>query len=452
MHETRYPYVKEFDEFTLNAFRSRLPFFCVFTALLYLAVSVLCLALDPGAFMPSEIYTWAFMVVSALVALSANRFAKSLAQAKTVARAFSACVLVAIGSLFVIYPDYLTQSSEVFALAVFLISFILPWRTGEVALMGALSLGGYSGVFFWAMSVFPRYKDLILDAGGYVDGLIFLVIAVLICAIIRMRDEAREKKSFALMKQLEQKNAQMERELAIAREVHRTLIPQSRSTDHVAVAVSYIPLESVGGDYATFHVTKDGGLFFLIGDVTGHGVPAALLVNRIYGEVESLAARNPAPGALMMDLNAFVREHFRATNMFFSVCSGLVDFRQKTLFYSNYGHPPQILRQHKDNKIRLLESQTYFLGIDANAAGKDGVFEGRFAFDRGDRIILFTDGLIETKGKSGEMYGMERLEAFIGERAGEPPSRFNASLLKDIEDFRFGPIADDMFLVTIDIK
>lgn len=453
MNTTRFPYRAAFNESSAAAFRTRLPFFCSFTILLYLAVSFLCLILDPVSFRKAEIFIWIFLIASAVLALVMNRLAGTLARAKTVTALFSLSVLVVVAALFVIYPSYLTQSSEVFALAVFLISFIMPWKTSEVIAIGALTIIGYSGVFLWAMTAFPRFKALILDAGGYVDGIIFLVIAILICVMVRMRDNARERESFALMKELEEKNAQMRQELAIAREVHRTLIPKSTSTDNATIAVSYIPLSTVGGDYATFHVTKEGGLFFLIGDVTGHGVPAALLVNRIYGEVENLVNKNPAPGALMMELNAFVQEHFQATNMYFSVCSGLIDFKLKKLFYSNYGHPPQILRRHKDNRIRLLESQTYFLGIDDNAAGAgQSVFEGNFAFDGNDRIVLFTDGLIETKNGADEMYGMERLEAFINERADEHPSLFNANLLKEIDAFRSGPVADDMFLVTIDIK
>ena len=441
-----------FNESNGAAFRARLPFFCGFTVLLYLAVSLACLAMDPGSFKDAEKGIWIFLAAAAAIALAVNGSGAAPGRAKAAAAFFSAAVIAAVAALFVIYPDYLTQSSEVFALAVFLISFIMPWKTAEVIVIGAFAAAVYSGVFLWAMSAFPRFKALILDAGGYVDGIIFLAIAVVICAIVRMRDNAREKKTFALMKELEEKNAQMRQELAIAREIHRTLIPASRSTDHATIAVSYIPLSTVGGDYATFHVTKDGGLFFLIGDVTGHGVPAALLVNRIYGEVESLVNKNPAPGALMQELNAFVQEHFQATNMYFSVCSGLIDFKLKTLFYSNYGHPPQILRRHKDSRIRLLESQTYFLGIDENhASGGRGVFEGKFAFDENDRIVLFTDGLIETKDASGEMYGMGRLEACINAHAAVPPGLFNAGLLKEIDAFRSGPVADDMFLVTIDI-
>lgn len=452
MTVSRHPYAREYDESVGIAFKARIRFFCGFTVLLYLAVSILGILVDPAAFRKEEFLIWAFLLAAAAASVASGRRAATLAGAKAPAAGFAAATIVSLAWLFIIYPDYLAQSSEIFALGVFLISFLMPWRTAEVAAIGAFATLLYTALSVWAIAGIPQFRAQLFSAGGFIDGAIFLVNAAVICTIIRMRDASRERKSFTLMKELEEKNAQMRRELAIARDIHRTLVPRSTTTDHATVAVSYVPLLAVGGDYATFHVTKEGDLFFLIGDVTGHGVPAALLVNRIYGEVESLAAKNPAPGVLMRELSAFVQEHFQATNMYFSVCAGLLDFRRQALFYSNYGHPPQILHQHREDRICLLESQTYFLGIDDESGG-DGrsVFEGKLSFERGDRIILFTDGLIETKDAGGDMYGMTRLESFIRAHAGDRPATFNTNLLREIDGFRSGPVADDMFLVTVDI-
>jgi sigma-B regulation protein RsbU (phosphoserine phosphatase) len=217
------------------------------------------------------------------------------------------------------------------------------------------------------------------------------------------------------------------------------------------VAVNYGPVSTVGGDYASFHVTREGNLFFLISDITGHGVPAALIVNRVYGEIEALKRQDPTPGTLLKELDKFVEEHFAGMNMYLSTCCGLVDFKKKQLVYSNYGHPPQILLQRKDKKICLLESQTSLLGTDM-ASSDSGIFEGGMNFERGDRIILFTDGLIETMDGNKEMFGMERLEEFAMGHSGEHPAAFNHSLLKRVNEFRSGPVMDDIFLLTIDIK
>jgi serine phosphatase RsbU (regulator of sigma subunit) len=446
-----FPYIKEYDEAKTGIMRSRLRLFCGLTIGLFIGVGILGFVVDPVSYDNREIFIDIFLVAAALLAISVSRPAATLLQAKIAAWIFSLSVIAALTALFMIYPYYIMQSSEIFALSVFLISFIMPWEVYEVALTGLSFALGYSATFAWVAKFAPMAEEPILRPGGYVDGLIFLAVSIIICAVIRERDEAREKENFRLLTELEEKNEQMRMELALARDIHKTLIPRSTKTERSDIAITYIPLSTVGGDYATFHTTRDGSLFFLIGDVTGHGVPAALLVNRIYGEVESLVNKNPEPGPLMKELDSFVQEHFRQTNMYFSVCSGLVDFSKKVLYYSNYGHPPQILHRHGDNNIRLLESQTYFLGIDVEGPSSK-IFEGKLDFGCGDRIVLFTDGLTETKGEEDELFGMKRLEDFVKIRAGETPAVFNNSLIEALNKFRIGPVTDDMFLVTIDIK
>jgi serine phosphatase RsbU (regulator of sigma subunit) len=175
------------------------------------------------------------------------------------------------------------------------------------------------------------------------------------------------------------------------------------------------------------------------------------MVNRIYGETESLMSKGLMPGGLLRELDGFVQQHFSRTEMFFSVCSGLLDFKRKALYYSNYGHPPQILHQRQRNTIHLLKSQTHLLGIEAGQDPK-AVFEGTLSFDNKDRIILFTDGLIETMGQDKELYGMQRLEGFARNHISDHPALFNTNLLKEVNEFRIGPVTDDIFLLVIDIK
>jgi sigma-B regulation protein RsbU (phosphoserine phosphatase) len=454
MDDVKYKYRQEFDCERQRLFVSRLGLFCYLAVAIYIGSAVLAAALDPFDFRKSELITWAFLIFSAGVSLFINSRVKTFLASKLNASLFSCALAATITGLFAVYPEYIGQASEIFALSVFLISFTMPWRAAEAAAIGFIHLACYTYIFAEAFMSAPNALDvnrIIYSGGGYVDGLVFLVIAVIICAVIKTRDYKNDRQRFSLLKELEARNAEMQRELSIARDVHKTLIPKSTSTDNAAIAVSYVPLSAVGGDYATFHVTKDGNLFFLIGDVTGHGVPAALLVNRIYGEVESLISRNPDPGILMRELDRFVQSHFKHTRMYFSVCAGLLDFKTSTLSYSNYGHPPQILHQNKDNTISLLKSQTYLLGIDIG--GEDqGLYEGSLKFSRKDRIVLFTDGLIEAKGDEGEFYGMERLQAFVKSRSQDPAALFNTALLGEVDRFKKGPLADDIFLVTIDIK
>ncbi|MCM8760713.1 MAG: serine/threonine-protein phosphatase [Candidatus Omnitrophica bacterium] len=446
------PYLKEFREAKKALFDSRLRLLSSLAVALYLALSIFYIVLKPSDFRKGEFFVWGFLLATGTLTFLASKHTKTLFQSRLNASIFTCSLVSAVVMLFCLYPAYAAQSSSVFALCVFLISFIMPWEVIEVVLIGAANAAAYSLVYLNRAGYFSSSEGAIASMGEYVDGMVFLFVCIIICTVIRHRDHTNYVKNFILMKELEKKNTQILEELALARDIQTTLIPRPTSTPRADIAVNYIPLSMVGGDYATFHHLKEGeGLFFLIGDITGHGVPAALLVNRVYGEVESLIARDPDPGKLMRQLNSFVQEHFKQTHMYFTVCAGLVDFAARTLFYSNYGHPPQILHQHKDNTIRLLESHTSFLGLDTEV-GDSNVFEGSTKFDSNDRIVLFTDGLIETRNSSGALYGMESLEAFVRTHSNDSPQVFNANLLKEINAFRSGPLSDDMLLVTIDIK
>ena len=106
---------------------------------------------------------------------------------------------------------------------------------------------------------------------------------------------------------------------------------------------TYLPVYYIGGDYTKFNFLEKDKLIFIITDVTGHGVPAALLVNRIHSEYERLAKEGYSPGELLRELNKFIEEDFGSSGMYLSAFCGLLDFKKMKLTYSNYGHPSQLL-------------------------------------------------------------------------------------------------------------
>ncbi|MDD5084603.1 MAG: PP2C family protein-serine/threonine phosphatase [Candidatus Omnitrophica bacterium] len=448
------PYLSEFGEAKAKLIKSRLRLFCLLTLVIYITTSALGFILDHGEFQSIEIVTWILITAVAVLVLFLNQRSGTLREAKLNSALFAVAFVSAMTFEFFIYPQYASWGPAAFALIMFFTCFVIPWDIPGVIFNGVLNMLGYSAFYISCLlnkAIVAPDVSFVFSTKDYTDGLTFLSIALVLCLAIRRRDNDREKENFVLMKELEARNNQMEEELALARDVHKTLIPRSTSTDKANIAVSHVPVSTVGGDYATFHVTKDGDLFFLIGDITGHGISAALLVNRIYGEVENLIRQDCMPGKLLKELDQFVQRHFKQTRMYLSVCSGLLDFRKGILFYSNYGHPPQILHQHKDNNVCLLKSQTHLLGIGFDAV-ETKVFEGNLSFSHKDRIILFTDGLIEATDANKELYGIDRLSDFVKLHIDEHPTVFNNNLLEEVTAFRSGLPADDIFLLTIDIK
>jgi serine phosphatase RsbU (regulator of sigma subunit) len=422
-------YVQEFRQARTAFIRSRVQTFLLLTFGAYALVTFLGLfVLFPGDFKSAEGYVWIPFTAGVIFLLYINRKVRTPVQAS--ASAYLAAVFVAavLTKICMIYVEYASVSSPLYVFMLFLAAIILPLSAADMALVGLIYAAAYGAYYLFVTRVYSGAAPAPFRVSDFTDGLTYLGIATFLSMIIRHKELARETENFILLKEVEEKNEAMEKELALAREIHTTLIPKSMSTSDVDVAVNYVPVSTVGGDYASFHVTREGNLFFLISDITGHGVPAALIVNRVYGEIEALKRQDPTPGTLLKELDKFVEEHFAGMNMYLSTCCGLVDFKKKQLVYSNYGHPPQILLQRKDKKICLLESQTSLLGTDM-ASSDSGIFEGGMNFERGDRIILFTDGLIETMDGNKEMFGMERLEEFAMGHSGEHPAAFNHSLL-----------------------
>jgi len=127
----------------------------------------------------------------------------------------------------------------------------------------------------------------------------------------------------------------------------------------------------------------------------------------------------------------------------------LLDFKKKCFKFSNYGHPPQYLYHEKDGKIEKLNSMTGLLGLPVE---KNDVFEEETEFDDGDKILLYTDGVTETVNSENEEYGDERLEKFLKKDHKMLGKQFNEKLLNDLNEFKTGDFADDVCILSMNIK
>ncbi len=238
-------------------------------------------------------------------------------------------------------------------------------------------------------------------------------------------------------------------ELKFAQKLQQSLIPGNFFSEKVDIAIDYIPCSEIGGDFLTYHFYSDNEMIFFIGDVTGHGIPAAMLVNRIHIEIEKLIHLKKPPGVLLHKLDLFVKKAFLETGMYFSAFCGFVDIEMMVLTYSNYGHLPQYLLRRGDDAIVELESQTTMLGLLNEG---DKIYQDQISLGRGDRIVLFTDGITETAGSKNKRYGTEKLKENIIKHKSASAQEFHQSLTKELWKFTEQKYEDDASLMTVDIK
>ena len=381
-------------------------------------------------------------ILFSAVLLVTAPLAKSLRAQKTRAFFFSLLLVLISVLAATAHPDIMVYMGiGLVLLALFPSVLLLPWNWIEAALIGLFAIINFIWVY--------RLSDTFVNNEIFGINVILLSVAASICVIIKRSEEILRQKDFIFQNEIEEKNSIMTKELELARKIHKSLIPHSIKDDLADIAVTYKPMFYLGGDYAKFHFLDRNRLIFVLIDVTGHGVSAALLVNRVHTEIEQLIREDLLPGELLKRLEEFINRDFGHMGMLLTAFCGLLDFANNCLVYSNHGHPPQILFQASGKKIVLMKSQTFLMGVGLEEAD---VYHNEISFEKGDRIILFTDGIIEARNRHDDFFGRKRLESFAKNNISIDPVEFNDKLMKTVKDFQADRQEDDIFLLTIQTK
>jgi hypothetical protein len=243
---------------------------------------------------------------------------------------------------------------------------------------------------------------------------------------------------------------QLERELEIAREVQRALLPsKDRTPSDIAVASECIPAAEIGGDIHDVFSTPDGGAALVVGDVCGKGIPAALLMAVIHGAVRSSDwHRSPVNHEnASRRLNQLLCERSGETR-FASLFWGYYDSRAERLHYINAGHfPPLIVRQwpHSTAILPLVDGGPV-LGVLPAARYEQASID----LCPGDLLVLYSDGVIEATNEDGEEFGEDRLRSVLEECAGQTPEQTREHVLGAVRAFK-GKVefADDVTFLAV---
>ena len=442
-------YLNDFVEEEIRRIKSRSRFGVWVFLPLYIVGSAIGNFLILGTIALQLVYTWIFLICVCLAVLYLIKKVSTLFLARATAILFITVILSSIIRFQIVqaFPPF--HAAVTCIILLFGSTFIIPWSPVDIVSLGVIHAGVYC-IYSLQVSRYV-YKNVLFssDARDFFQGIIVITVVAIICFLVNRRDYRRRVRNFLLIKEIAEKNNQMHRELELATRVHNRILPHSESTPLADVAVTYLPMYYIGGDYAKFHLIDDNKLIFIICDVTGHGVSAALLVNAFNAEFERMAKKKRGPGVLLKDLDTFISEDFGETNMYLSAFCGLLDYNSMKFYYSNYGHPPQYIYRSAHSEIELVKAQTTLLGLHAE---DETVYQSEISFNRGDQILLFTDGIVEARNLAGEMYGSGRLETFIRENQTTEVDAFNKKLMDELNSFSAGTFEDDVFILNILIK
>ena len=206
--------------------------------------------------------------------------------------------------------------------------------------------------------------------------------------------------------QQEQQLADIQKELEVARRIQLSILPSEfPKSAKFHVAARYVPMTSVAGDFYDYVLADDSRAGLLIADVSGHGVPAALIASMVKLAATSQRSQADDPAALLLGMNAAL--HGNTQSQFVTAAYVYLDAQAKEFRYSAAGHPPMLLL--RDGKVSEIAENGLML-----AAFDFAVYQAvNHPLRPGDRLLLYTDGIVEATNSAGEFFGQEKLSDLL---------------------------------------
>ncbi len=249
---------------------------------------------------------------------------------------------------------------------------------------------------------------------------------------------------------LEQHLAALRQELETARQIQASILPRrSPSTPGLDVATRHLPMTEVAGDFYDFVLIGEKKQGLLIADVSGHGVPAALIASMVKVAFMAQAGHLDSPERTLSGLNRILGH--RMEGQFVTAGYVCIDLEDQTLRYAGAGHPPLMIRSGTSGRADLLAPNGLILGPfpDAQYHGEDRPLE------TGDRIVMYTDGVVDAEDAAGEPYGEQRLVRLLEQSNARTADDFAGLVLSAIKDWsavgRGRALDDDLTLIVADV-
>lgn len=282
---------------------------------------------------------------------------------------------------------------------------VYRYRTGHVWLL----------LSFLLLLVTVVMANLQIDIGGYdPEPIGFLVFLLALGALAAERALERERRLKSV-----------EHELELARRIQQSILPARLPRTHgLVMTARYEPMKEVAGDFYDFIAFDERRLTVLVADVSGHGVPAALIASMLkvaFGAQKEYASD---PAEVLSRMNAAL--HGTLDRQFVTAACAYIDLREGTLRYAGAGHPPGLLWKSDSGEVVALAENGLFLGPFRGATYKNT----SHPVDPGDLLLLYTDGLVEGTSSDGQPFGAERLEHFLRVNSRKDPAMFVGNLLE----------------------
>jgi serine phosphatase RsbU (regulator of sigma subunit) len=337
----------------------------------------------------------------------------------------------------------------VFLFSHFIGCVLFPWtiRQAAIPLLSILLLSSISLVAFEGYGLTGILTTLVFN----------LLMAIPALSVTGFKHSQRVQKSTNRF--LNQRYGMLRQELAFARQVHESLFPNPIATGPIQFSYKYEPMRQIGGDflYSYHHKCEETGsdlLSIVVLDVTGHGIPAALTVNRLHGEIDLRFADKPeiGPGDVLAVLNRYIHLTLAKHSIYATAICLRVDMNNGVVQWASGGHPPAFIRGI-DGTLRDLSPTSIVLG--AHDEEEFNPNEQELDFMPGDSVIAYTDGAIEARNSGGAMLRIDGLRGIIASYGAEGSGidvqgAWSERILNQVAVHRDGlPPDDDTLIIEI---
>ena len=241
----------------------------------------------------------------------------------------------------------------------------------------------------------------------------------------------------------------IENELETARQIQSSILPDRvPEIDNLSIVASYQPMAAVAGDFYEFISVDSKHAGFLVTDVSGHGVPAALIASMIKIAIQSVVDSAHNPSEVLQRLNKILGDQLKG--QFVTAAYLYIDTVTGTAHYSAAGHPPLLYWDSTAKQTRFIESN----GLPIGVSSVIDYPTFKFAFKSCDRFLIYTDGLIEPENSKGEAFGDQRLSEVIRSHENSSTVELGDIIFKELMLWQHTPKSqqDDITYVIIDIK
>ena len=294
---------------------------------------------------------------------------------------------------------------------------------------------------------------IIFNTGISINSGVPNMIIALMFFVIAIASERKRKKNFIEQYDVyyakNYENLRMKKELNYAREIQLSMLPKNDAViGDIEISAVSLPASEVGGDYFDYFKVSEHEIGFFICDVSGHGVASGLLLSGLRSCMHLILEDNTHPKVVIEKLNRMIRKT-QSRKMFVTAVFAIIDTEKNKCMLYNAGHLPPYKISDESKEIYKIKKHGVALGAMNTVEHADDRNEVVFDFKKGDKLILYTDGVNEAMNSSKAEYGLDNLEIYLNNNPGMKANELLNGIVADVRKFTNNSVQRDDLTILI---